>query len=143
MTRDEIREASSTMFKAYMDELCDNRWKDYRTERNWFELVAVDFENHKNIHIIDWVILKNRPHVIFTDDNYPQYDRIHLVFNQFNDPYDKYTHYIEVFKSEGTGEDKTFPIWLYSFPFNKHCISEIEYAYNYYVEQMDHFSRTA
>ena len=139
MTRDEIREASSAIFKAYMDELCDNRWKAYLTERNWFELVAVDFENHKNIHIIDWVIIKSRVHVIFIDDNYSSCNRIHLIFNQFNDLADEYVHYVEVLKDKDKNENEVFPYLAYTFKFNKQYIPEIEDAYNYYVEKMDQF----
>lgn len=141
MTRDEIHEASSSMFNAYIDELCDKRWKAYRTERNWFEFVAVDFENHKNIHIIDWAIIKTRVHVIFTDDNYSSCNRIHLIFNQFNDPADEYIHYVEVIKNKDKNGNEVFPYLAYTFKFNKQYIPEIEDAYNYYVEKMDQFEK--
>ena len=145
MDKSKAIKQSAEMFSNHLYENRKAKYKNYIAERKWFEKVVDDFEKHENIHILDWDIIKdtyrNNICVRFTDDNYPQYDVMHLVFDLFHSLGEKDVHYVEVFKSREICGSKTLPLWEYSFPFNKHCISKIEYAYNYYVEKMDYFGQ--
>lgn len=88
MDKSKAIKQSAEMFSNHLYENRKAKYKSYMAERKWLEKVVDDFEKHENIHILEWDIVKdtyrNNICVRFTDDNYPQYDVMNLVFDLFH-----------------------------------------------------------